>query len=61
MELVHSFVEKRCPLTGQIEKVYYRRITETPLVDCNGCENCCGSTTCLECRNQIEAELANNP
>lgn len=57
MELIKSFVEIKCPYTYKTEKIHYRLITETPLVECNGCENSCGSAICNRCIAKVKESL----
>ena len=57
MELVNSFVEVKCPITGRKEKVFYQQITGTSLAQATGCDNSNGSTTCQNCMAKILREL----
>lgn len=58
MEFIENYVMVYCPLTYKNEKVYYRRITETPLLHINGCDNCSGSSTCQNCFEKVREQLA---
>lgn len=56
-DIVESFIEIVCPSTGRHEKIWYRHLTGTTLIDCNGCDNCNGSATCLDCIRKVLKEL----
>ena len=57
MEVIKSYKEVKCPATMRIEKVYYKRITETVLVEVYGCDHSNGSGDCQRCLAKILEEL----
>lgn len=52
-KIVESYIEITCPATNRKEKLWYRHLTCTDLFVCNGCDNCNGSATCLNCIAEV--------
>ena len=57
MKIVQSFKEIKCPITHKIEKIYFRKITGTVLVEIYGCDNSNGCAECQQCLNKLLEEL----
>ena len=55
-KIIESYVERICPTTKRKEKLWYRYIPGTPLFESRGCDNACGSTTCLDCIASVTKE-----
>lgn len=57
MEYIEKYETVKCPLTGNFEKVWYRRITETAFFECIGCDNRSQNEKCLECMQQVTGRV----
>lgn len=52
-KIVESYIEIICPATNRTKKLWYSHLSGTDLFVCNGCDNCNGSSTCLNCISDV--------
>lgn len=57
MRIVEDFSLVRCPISRQMEKVYYRYIEGTDIKDFQGCDNCCNRKECVECMKKALSSI----